>query len=125
MVGVIICFEGWFPESSRELMLKGAQIICHSVLTCQERTLDIMRVRAIENKAFIIVSNSTSTENHNDETVTFRGDSRVIDYNGEILVNAGKEEKLISVEINEVSTINKDLEDCKDLVYEVKKHKYF
>ncbi|MCX7747048.1 MAG: hypothetical protein N2645_09185 [Clostridia bacterium] len=123
-VGVVICLEGWFPESTRELMLKGAQIICHSMLTCQERTLDIMRIRAIENKAYVIVANSISTEQHHNELITFRGDSRVIHYNGNVLVNAGQEEKLITVEVDENSTIHKDLEDCKDLVSEVKKHKY-
>lgn len=124
-VGVVICFEGWFPESARELMLKGAQIICHSVLTCQERTLDIMRVRAIENKAYLILANSIGTETYNKESITFRGDSRIIDYDGNILVNAGQEEKLITAEINEAHTIRKDLDDCSDLVSEVRKHTYF
>ncbi|AKG37357.1 nitrilase-related carbon-nitrogen hydrolase [Paenibacillus durus] len=124
-VGIVICFEGWFPESSRELMLKGAQIICHTALTCQERTLDIMRIRAIENKVYLILANSISTEYHNNESITFRGDSRVIDYDGNILVNAGQEEKLITVEVNEEHTIRKDLDDCKDLIAEVKKHTYF
>uniref|UniRef100_UPI000566B654 hypothetical protein n=1 Tax=Paenibacillus zanthoxyli TaxID=369399 RepID=UPI000566B654 len=64
------------------------------------------------------------TEVHN-ESITFRGDSRVIDYDRNILVNAGQEEKLITVEINEEHTIRKDLEDCKDLIAEVKKHKYY
>ncbi len=122
-VGNIICFEGWFPESSRELMLKGAQIICHSALTCQQRTLDIMRIRAIENKVYLVFANSISTEYYNNESITFRGDSRVIDYNGNILVNAGQEEKLITVDIDEKNTITKDLDDCVDLISEVKKHR--
>jgi predicted amidohydrolase len=122
-VGIIICLEGWFPESARELMLKGAQVICHSALTTQQRTLDIMRIRALENKAYVILANSISTERHNNELITFRGDSRVIDYEGNILVNAGQEEKLITVEIAEDKAANKDLEDCRDLLAEVRKHK--
>lgn len=122
-IGIVICFEGWFPESSRELMLKGAQVICHSALITSERTLDIMRVRAIENKAFLIIANSISTESYKNNSLTFRGDSRVIDYTGKVLINAGKEEKLITVNIDENETISKDLEDCKDLIFEVKKHK--
>lgn len=69
-IGVVICLEGWFPESTRELMIKGAQIVCHSMLTCQARTLDMMRIRAIENKAYVIIANSISTENHNNEFIT-------------------------------------------------------
>lgn len=123
-VGAIVCFEGWFPESARELMLQGAQILCHSVLTCQQRTLDIMRVRAIENKAFVVIANSISTENYNNQEITFRGDSRIIDYNGNILVTAGQEQKLITAEVNEKETIHKDLEDCVDLIAEVRKQPY-
>lgn len=124
-VGVVICFEGWFPESCRELMLKGAQIICHTVLTCQQRTLDIMRVRAIENKAWLVLANSIATEEYNNMPLTFRGDSRVIDFNGNILTDAGQEEKLVTAEIDEKETINKDLEDCRDIKKEVMKHRYF
>jgi hypothetical protein len=54
----------------------------------------------------------------------FRWDCRVIDYNGNILIDASQDEKLISVEIDENNTIHKDLEDCKDLIYEVNKHKF-
>ncbi|WP_162151013.1 nitrilase-related carbon-nitrogen hydrolase, partial [Paenibacillus durus] len=74
---------------------------------------------------YLILANSISTEYHNNESITFRGDSRVIDYDGNILVNAGQEEKLITVEVNEEHTIRKDLDDCKDLIAEVKKHTYF
>ena len=123
-VGVIVCFEGWFPESARELMIKGAQVICYSLLTCQQRTLDIMRIRAIENKVYIVAANSISTETHNNQSITFRGDSRVIDYDGNILAEAGQEEKLLAVTIDESKTIHKDLEDCKDLIKAVKTHSY-
>ena len=27
-IGIVICFESWFPESYRLLALQGAQIIC-------------------------------------------------------------------------------------------------
>lgn len=123
-VGVIVCFEGWFPESARDLMMKGAQVICYTLLTCQQRTLDIMRIRAIENKVYIVAANSISTEMHNNQSITFRGDSRVIDYDGNILIEAGKEEQLIAIAIDESKTMHKDLEDCKDLMEAVKKHPY-
>lgn len=118
-VGVIICFEGWFPESSRKLMVKGAQVICHSLLTCQEKSLDIIRVRAMENKTYFIVSNSISTEYKDGVPIKFRGDSRIIDYDGNILINANNEEAMIFTEIDEKAVEIKSLEDCKDLINEV------
>lgn len=121
-VGVLVCLEGWFPESARELMLKGAQVLCHTALTCMERTLDIMRVRAIENKAYLVVANSISTECFKGQQYKFRGESRVIDHDGNILADAGREEKLIAVEIDEKLTIDKGTEDCKSLADEARRH---
>lgn len=121
-IGIVTCFEGWFPEITRELMLKGAQIICHSALITSERTFDIMKIRAIENKVYLIMSNSISTEYFKNQSITFRGDSRIIDYKGNILVNAGQEEKIILAEINEEETIIKNLDDCNDLICEIEKH---
>lgn len=122
-IGIVVCFEGWFPESARELMVKGAQVICHTALIMSEKTVDIMRTRAIENKVYVIIANAMNTETYKDKVISFRGDSRVIDYNGNILVNAEKEEKLILTEIDESKTKHKDLEDCSDLIKEIKKHK--
>lgn len=123
LIGSVICFEGWFPESSRDLMLQGAQIICHSLLTTQERTLDMMRIRALENKAFMVVANSTATESFQGCQTTFRGDSRVIDHHGNILINAGRSEGLFTVDIDPEETRIKDLEDCSDLITEALKHR--
>lgn len=104
--------------------MKGAQIICHSALITSERTFDIMRIRAIENKVYLIISNSISTENFKNRSITFRGDSRIIDYKGNILVNAGQEERIILADINEKDTIIKNLDDCNDLIFEIKKHSF-
>jgi predicted amidohydrolase len=121
-VGVVICFEGWFPESARELTLKGAQVICHSALICSPESLDVMRVRALENKAFVVVANGMQTETHRGETIRFRGESRVIDYAGNILADAGREEKMICATIDERATARKCLDDCDDLIAEIDRH---
>ncbi|WP_425800917.1 carbon-nitrogen hydrolase family protein [Desulfitobacterium sp. Sab5] len=123
-IGIVTCFEGWFPEITRELILKGAQVICHSALITSERTFDIMRIRAIENKVYVIISNGINTETYKNRSITFKGDSRIIDYIGNILVNAGQEEKIILAEIHENETLIKNLDDCHDLISEIKKHNY-
>ena len=121
-IGVVICFDGWFPESVRELTIRGAQIVCHSALITSPKTLDIMRVRAIENKVFLMVANGISSEVYQDNVITFRGDSRIIDYNGNILAEAGKSEKLLWAAVDEGQTIRKDLEDCENIIFEIHKH---
>lgn len=123
-VGALVCFEGWFPGSARELMVQGAQIICHTMLTTQQKTLDIMRVRAIENKAYVVIANSFGTELFGDTPVKFRGDSRVIDHNGDILINAVQKEGLFITEIDPELTKTKAFDEGIDLIKEAKKHMY-
>lgn len=121
--GVLVCFEGWFPESARELKAKGANILCHTALTTSQDTLDVMRVRAMENNAFVVMANSVSTEHCESGAVTFRGDSRVIGCDGRILANAGRGEGLVTAEID-VRLAGNSLEDCGDLIAEMKKHRH-
>jgi predicted amidohydrolase len=122
-VGIVVCFEGWFPESMRELLLKGAQVICHSALIMSDKTMDIMRVRAIENNIFLIIANSISSETFKGNPVTFRGDSRIYDTNGNIIIEAGKEERIIIADIDEKESLRRELPDCRNIIDEIKKHK--
>lgn len=124
-IGVVVCFDGWFPESVRELIIRGAQIVCHSALITSPKTIDIMSVRAIENKVFLVVANSISSEVYQDTVITFRGDSRIIDYDGNIVAEAGKAEQLLCAKVNETETIQKDLEDCEDILAEINKHVWY
>ncbi len=121
-VGLMVCLEGWYPESARELTLKGAELICHSMLTLQQRTLDVLRVRAMENHVFIAAANSCGEEEYDGGRVVFRGDSRIIDENGNILASAGAAEKTVTAHIDPAAAV-KDLEDCRDLSFEALKHK--
>jgi predicted amidohydrolase len=121
--GIVVCFEGWFPESIRDLLLKGAQVVCHSALIMSDKTMNIMRVRAIENNMFIIIANSISTEIYKDQKITFRGESRIYDTNGDIIIDAGNEEKMIMAEINEKESLKRELPDCRNIIEEIKKYR--
>ena len=61
-IGMMICFDWFFPEVARILALKGAEIICHPsnlVLPyCQKALLGT----AIQNRVFIITANRIGTE---------------------------------------------------------------
>lgn len=122
-VGVIICFEAWIPESVRELTMKGAQIVLHTALICSEKTLEILKVRAIENGSYIAVANACSTEMFEGNRFTFRGDSRIINPSGETVVNAFDKEGLISYKIKEKLEKTKKLPDSDDLLEEIRVYK--
>ncbi len=122
-VGVLVCFDAWFPESARELTLRGAQIICQTALISSPDTMQIMRVRAIENKTFVVVGNATGEELYHGAAMRFRGESRVIDFLGNILQTIEREEGVVSAEVTVAAADGKAMGDCTDLLAEIKRHR--
>lgn len=107
-IGIIICFDYMFPEATRSLALKGAQIICHPanlILPYGER---VTIVRAIENRVFFIMANRTGIECRGQRRLKFIGRSQIISPTGEILAKAKtNEETLKIVDINPKDALNK------------------
>jgi predicted amidohydrolase len=118
-VGVIICFEGWFPESVRALTKQGAQIIAHTALISSSKTYGIMKTRAIENDSYIVIANSPDYEEFGKEKIEFRGESQIIDNNGDILIKGNKTEGIIYTEILEFPSSYKKLPDSDNLLDEI------
>lgn len=59
-IGILICFDRQFPETSRLLALQGAQMIlipAHSPQVDRINEDVMMRVRAFENNAFVVLAN--------------------------------------------------------------------
>ena len=84
-IGVMICFDWWFPESVRVLALKGADIICHPANLVLPHCQEAMVIRSLENGVFSITANRVGTESRGDkEILTFTGASQVVDNQGRI-----------------------------------------
>ena len=88
--GVMICYDREVPEAARLLMLKGAEVILNP-LACGCPTVDIhrclLRTRAFENESYILVVNHAAPRQN--------GHSMFIDYNGDIVAEAGEGEQLL------------------------------
>jgi predicted amidohydrolase len=52
-VGIMICYDGFFPEPARELSLRGAEIIAFPVWGCNPR---LAVARACENHVYVVSS---------------------------------------------------------------------
>jgi predicted amidohydrolase len=52
-VGMMICYDGFFPEVARELSNRGAEVIAWPVMGCNPR---LAAARAIENHVYIVSS---------------------------------------------------------------------
>ncbi len=63
-LGVMICYDGWFPEVARGLALGGAELILHPTLTTtpdREQELVLARANAIVNQLYVLNVNAVPT----------------------------------------------------------------
>ncbi|MHA2117543.1 MAG: nitrilase-related carbon-nitrogen hydrolase [Candidatus Thorarchaeota archaeon] len=79
--GVMVCFDWVFPEISRILALKGAQVILHPANLVLPFCPDAMITRSIENRVFTATSGRTGEE----RDVCFIGGSQITTPKGELL----------------------------------------
>lgn len=105
-IGVLICWDQWFPEAARITAMQGAQIIFYptaigqqdgeaaTVAKAQHQGWEIVqRGHAVANEVFVAVANRVGKEG----PITFWGQSFVSDPFGGILKKASddKEENLV------------------------------
>ena len=63
-LGLMICYDGWFPEVSRGLALAGAEAIVQPTLTTtpdREQELVLARANAIANQCYVVNVNAVPT----------------------------------------------------------------
>lgn len=77
-VGLMVCYDGFYPEVARQLSAHGAEIIAFPVWGCNP---DLARARAIENQVY--VASSTYTDVKSNWMI-----SAVFDYSGKTLAQA-------------------------------------
>ena len=89
-IGIMICFDWWFPEAARSLALGGADIICHPANLVLPHCQEAMVIRALENGVFTITANRVGTEARGDkDPLTFTGESQIVDNKGKIKARMG------------------------------------
>jgi len=115
-VGMMICFDHFFPEAARTLALEGAQIIAHPANLVMPLYAQLtMRVRALENGVFTVTANRVGEEARTDETLHFTGESQIVSPRGEILASLSPTEKRAqAVEIDPADALDKALNPLND-----------
>ncbi len=97
-IGIMICFDWFFPEAARTLALRGADIIAHPANLVLPYCPDAMVTRCLENRVFAVTANRTGSERRGGkEELTFIGMSEVVSPKGKILTRAGSEEEQCTV----------------------------
>jgi len=88
-VGMMICFDWFFPESARSLALGGADIIAHPSNLVLPFCPDAMVTRCLENRVFAITANRVGEESRGGHTLSFIGQSEIVRPDGVIVKRLG------------------------------------
>jgi predicted amidohydrolase len=115
-VGMLVCFDHFFPEAARSLALRGAQIICHPSNLVLDYAQANSVTRAVENRVFWILANRTGSETLGEKTLRFNGRSQIVAPDGRLLGCAGSaSEELLIVEIDPAEALDKKVTPRNDL----------
>ncbi|HIA14717.1 MAG TPA: carbon-nitrogen hydrolase [Nitrospirales bacterium] len=103
-LGLLVCYDWFFAEVWKILALKGADIICHpSNLILPRLAQQGIPFHAVTNRVFIVTANRIGTEG----SLTFTGNSLIVEARGKILSSAPAAESHVDV-------VSIDLERARD-----------
>jgi len=112
-LGVLICWDQWFPEAARIMALNGADVLIYPTAIGwdvtdtdeeQQRQLDawvaVQRGHAIANNLPVISCNRTGYETSSENGIKFWGNSFVFGAQGELIAQANESEQNVFAEID-------------------------
>ncbi len=105
-VGMNICYDGSFPESSRVMALLGADLILLPTnwpTSAASNPKFVVQTRALENNVFYAAVDRVGEE----RGFRFIGQSRIVNVDGELLAAGGDGEEVLYAEIDPETARNK------------------
>lgn len=93
--GIMICYDGWFPEVARGLALAGAEVLLHPTLTTtadRGEELVMARANAIANQCYVLNVNAAPTIGG--------GRSIGVDPEGRVLFELGGNQEFVVQEVD-------------------------
>ena len=125
-IGMMICFDWIFPEVTRTLALKGADIICHPANLVMPYCQDAMVTRAIENSIYTITANRTGKDVNGVKQLYFTGMSEIVNPRGNILYKSSKDlDEVIIIDIDPSEASDKNINPMNNLFTDRRKDIYF
>jgi len=122
-LGVLVCWDQWFPEAARLMALAGAELLVYPTAigwdpadseTEQQRQLDawitIQRSHAIANNLPVVACNRTGVESHPQLQTRFWGNSFICGQQGEIMARADSDKNTIvsaSIDMNNTEKVRR------------------
>jgi predicted amidohydrolase len=96
-IGIMICFDWFFPETARLLAMKGTQIIAHPSNLVMPYCQRSMPTRCLENRVFAVTANRIGRESRGTDDFLFTGASQITGIIGEVLSSAPIDTTFIDV----------------------------
>jgi N-carbamoylputrescine amidase len=98
-IGVGICWDQWYPEAARAMVLEGAEILLYPTaigsepyddsLDTHTRWQRVIQGHAVANAVPIVTANRFGVEDNEGVTQKFYGHSFIADHTGEIVAEVG------------------------------------
>ena len=114
-IGVGICWDQWFPEAARAMVLKGADILLYPTaigseiqtpdLDSKDHWQTVMRGHAAANVVPVIASNRIGKESSDAVELEFYGSSFITDHTGAIVKSADRKTECVlsaTIDLEEV-----------------------
>ena len=97
-LGIMICYDWWFPEAARTLALSGADIICHPANLVLTGCHKAMQTRSLENAVFSVTANRIGAEARGGrDELKFTGKSQMVDPAGQVILSLDSDQEGIAV----------------------------
>lgn len=125
-VGMMICFDWFFPEAMRTLALRGAQLILHPSNLVLPHCPEGLRIRCLENRVFAASADRVGTEEGGEGPLTFIGRSEIVSPLGQVLARLDDQQEgvtvvdcdLASANSKAINTRNDLFKDRRPMFYE-------
>lgn len=116
-IGIMICFDWYFPESMRTLALMGADIVAHPSNLVLPHCPNSMPVRCRENRVYAVTANRTGEEARKEgNLLRFIGQSQITAPDGTIMIRAlENDDVLLMQDIDPALAQNKSVTSLNDL----------
>lgn len=115
-IGILICYDAGFPEASRILTLKGAELVFYPS-AWREQDEDMwdlnLRQRALENIYFTVGVNSYDPS----ESTQLFGKSKICNPRGQVIEELPKNEEaltVVEIDLDEINTRRTDISYLRD-----------
>jgi N-carbamoylputrescine amidase len=120
-IGAGICWDQWYPEAARAMVLEGAEILLYPSAIGSEpynATLDThrqwqraMQGHAVSNAVPVVAANRIGIEENDGASQCFYGHSFIADHRGEIVVELGETKEGVvaySFDLDEIASYRAD-----------------